>query len=90
MNKEQIENMTDAEFLAWQREERERDAFDSLIERNIKIDMLAKMSKEAIGEAFLYYVEYMKDDDAARPTTEEAIDAHSLICDILFLDLFHC
>lgn len=72
--------------------QRLKEQLESQAERNLKIDMLERMDKSAIGEAFLYYTKTMKypDIDDLGITSDDVLEAYSLICRIIFLDMYYC
>ncbi len=61
-------------------------------ERNQLCDKLEGMSNDAIGEGFRAYAAFMREKtpDDVEFSTDEALIAHSLICEILFLDQWWC
>lgn len=59
-------------------------------ERNLKIGMLEKMDNAAVGAAFIQYANSLKYGEEAEGLQDEALDAYSLICDILHLEMWEC
>lgn len=88
--------MTDKElkeFEAWRKaedEKRRAEQLEGVAERNLKIDMLSKMNKEAVGEAYIHYANQMKKSEEFEVESDAVLEAYRLICDIEYLDMWVC